>query len=247
MSKFCITCKNMLDFSLFTFSKRNKDGYASQCKKCRSEYIKNYRQNLEVKTKEKIASKKRYEEKKLQILAAAKIWRQKNIDKSRAHTNKYAEKNRERKREADKARYWANPELSRKKSKEKYLRKRDNIKQLQKKWRELNRDKVRAWGRAWCQINKEKYASRAEHRRKLKIFMTELDVLVMKEAALLCEARSRETGFLWQIDHIKPLSKGGTHAAENLQVVPASWNAAKRDRHSEKYFGWVSGAPTEFA
>ena len=247
MSKICISCKEELDFSLFTFSKRNKDGYSSQCKKCRSEYVKNYRKNPDVKLKEKVASKKRYEEKKPQILEAAKLWRINNIEKSRSYTNKYAEKNREKKREADKARYWANPELSRQKSKQKYLQRVDKIKDSQKKWREANKNKVRAWGRAWCQLNKEKYALRAEHRRKLKIFMTELDVLAMKEAALLCELRGQVTGFLWQIDHITPLSKGGTHAAENLQVVPAKWNAAKRDRHSEKYFGWVSGAPTEFA
>lgn len=166
-----------------------------------------------------------------------KAWRAANLDKARAYTNRYAEKNREKKRLADKARYHADIEASRAYRRKLYAKNSAARKLSSKEWKAKNMDAVRSWGRAWAQLNKEKYSSRAEHRRKLKEKMSEFDRFVMQEASALCVTREKVTGVNWQIDHITPLSKGGTHAAENLQVVPAAWNAAKRDHHCEKYFG----------
>ena len=40
--KQCFRCKNIKDFSEFTKDKYNKDGYNSNCKKCRNSYYNNY-------------------------------------------------------------------------------------------------------------------------------------------------------------------------------------------------------------
>ena len=236
-TKICSTCKTAHPLSMFTKSKRTADGHVAQCRGCRSAYVAARRTDPAIRAKEAEYSAKWYlDNKEVKALHTA-AWRAANPEKARAAVNKYAAKNREAKRAADLARYWANVEASRAAAREKYARNPAPVRAAAKKWRAANKDTVRAWGRAWTQLNKEKYAARAEHRRKLKYQMSEFDRFVMQEAAKLCPLRQAVTGVAWQIDHVVPLAKGGTHVAENLQVVPAQWNAAKRDRHSERYFG----------
>lgn len=66
--------------------------------------------------------------------------------------------------------------------------------------------------------------------------LKEFDSFVLAEAVGLCKLRIRQTGCSWHVDHIVPVSKGGTSSAENLQVVPAYWNRQKSNKHSERFF-----------
>lgn len=53
------------------------------------------------------------------------------------------------------------------------------------------------------------------------------DLFVLQEARQLTRQRNELTGVKWHIDHIIPISKGGTHEHTNIQVVPAKWNHSK--------------------
>ena len=64
----------------------------------------------------------------------------------------------------------------------------------------------------------------------------EFDSFVLAEAVRLCKTRTQRTGRPWHVDHIFPISKGGTSSANNLQVVPALWNRQKSNKHSERFF-----------
>lgn len=222
---------------MFTKSTRTTDGRVTQCRSCRKAYVDKRRKNPEVRAKEAEYSAQWYQNNKTTKAAATAAWRAANPEKARAAVNKYAAKNRDAKRAADMARYWLDVKKSRAAGRAKYVQNSTSRREANRKWRAANKGIVQAWGRAWAQLNKEKYAARAEHRRKLKAHMSEFDRFVMHEAAKLCILRQAVTRIAWQIDHVIPLAKGGDHAAENLQVVPATWNAAKRDRHCSRYFG----------
>lgn len=43
------------------------------------------------------------------------------------------------------------------------------------------------------------------------------------------------TGIEFQVDHTVPISKGGTHTLNNLEVVPAIWNSKKSNSHCERW------------
>lgn len=116
-------------------------------------------------------------------------------------------------------------------------------------YRAKNIETERARTRAWMLENKERradyvrenshlYVAYAQKRRTAKTMATpawygELDEFVMREAAELCRLREIATGFAWQVDHMIPLRAKlacGLHCAANLQVIPASYNAAKRNK-----------------
>jgi len=74
-------------------------------------------------------------------------------------------------------------------------------------------------------------------RRAAHAAMTELDEFVLREAYQLAKHRQQVLGTRWDVDHIVPISKGGTNEASNLQVVPAVWNKQKSNKHQKKFFG----------
>jgi hypothetical protein len=59
---------------------------------------------------------------------------------------------------------------------------------------------------------------------------------VLQEAVLLARLREQIVGGHWHVDHIIPVSKGGTSQPGNIQVVPAHWNRKKSNKHAERFF-----------
>ena len=101
-----------------------------------------------------------------------------------------------------------------------------------KKYHEDNRDKKLEYMRNYRRSNhgKVKTYLNIQKRRAIKLKasvpLTENEQLALQiliEEALLL-------GDGWHLDHIVPLSKGGLHHPDNLQIVRASYNLSKNNK-----------------
>ena len=68
--------------------------------------------------------------------------------------------------------------------------------------------------------------------------------LLSKEEKAMCRSfytkakeRNQDSKIKYVVDHIIPISKGGKHNPNNLQVVPESWNIHKGNKLWGKYKG----------
>ena len=104
-----------------------------------------------------------------------------------------------------------------------------------KQWRENNPDKVAAMRKRWAVKNKEwSRRNTALRRASIKIGKVEWNTLVdrlLERAAGRCEYCGRNCGASIEIDHVLPISLGGTSDAENLAVCCRNCNASKGAKH----------------
>lgn len=107
----------------------------------------------------------------------------------------------------------------------------------------LARDKERQ--AEWRKNNRAKKTAADRRRDAHKLAAVHPDSDIRKECDFYTVARrlTRSTGKKHVVDHIIPLSVGGFHHHENLQVIPDSLNAQKRDDPlwtSDIYRDWRS-------
>lgn len=153
-------------------------------------------------------------------------------------------------------------ECKRARDRERYRQKREEIKARvlaryhtnpapviarSKAWKKKNRAKVRRYDRKYRKANRDKVNSACAKRRARKRAALSPDACPVTIAKIydLCAAlnqRSVRRGG-WAVDHTIPLSKGGLHHEDNLQVVPGAWNLEKGNHHSDRWTGkyppWV--------
>lgn len=73
-------------------------------------------------------------------------------------------------------------------------------------------------------------------RRSSEKALDDFSKFVLKEAVLLAKQRTKMLGTEWHVDHILPVSKGGTSHFTNIQVVPAFWNRQKSNRSNSTFW-----------
>ena len=79
-----------------------------------------------------------------------------------------------------------------------------------------------------------KAAKSSAERRKLDVDGRG-DHPIINQIYALCSRLTKCTGIKFNVDHTVPISKGGTHTPDNLQVVPAFWNMSKSNLHCERW------------
>lgn len=157
-------------------------------------------------------------------------------------------------RECNKARcrdrYYANPEISRLRSRQwhsdnkdrraeydrkKYLENREAKRLQADSWKQANPERVAAHKKAWQRRDRDRYLDQKranESKRRARRAM--VPVIHFDKSAL--DARLAYYGYkCWmcksgpyeELDHVKPLSKGGPHILSNLRPACKSCNQAK--------------------
>lgn len=203
----CSKCKRVLPLTEFAPDKRTKLGVGSQCKQCNRERMKGYMATHKERTSER--------------------------------NRKYRETHKEElnKKQSD---WWdANKDDRNRKRREQYPAKRAELIAAQVKYREMYRSYINARSRAyaaahpeevrartvkWRKANPEKFKAHLKKRRAIKAGAKEATLTadewkaIQEAYGFRCAYCGCKPDALSQ-DHVKPLSKGGSHTKEN--VVPA--------------------------
>lgn len=109
----------------------------------------------------------------------------------------------------------------------KRYRQKNHLKLVERnrKYREKNKDKVSKWKQKDRQQNKHRILSDNSKRRAL--ISGPIDKRVVQIYALRDFYIAMSLGESFHVDHIVPVSRGGKHEIDNLQVIPAIDNLRK--------------------
>jgi CRISPR/Cas system Type II protein with McrA/HNH and RuvC-like nuclease domain len=146
-------------------------------------------------------------------------------------------------RNAEKSKRWRdrNPEAAKAAKKKYYASEKGKAQKLKEEsaYKTSGKRAASEIRRSQRPLSEARKQARLRHqlmRRTGEKTLDEFDFLVLKEAVHLTRLRNKLCGGKWHVDHIIPISKGGPCSHDNLQVVPASWNQSKSNKHTNRFF-----------
>ena len=223
-TKRCSRCLRERDRSEFFKCADCKDGLRGECKECVAEKQKLYNE----KNAEQIARRKKqtYAAKRGEILARHAEYHKANAVRIRENVKRWAKENPERLAQTRKAYQEAN---------------RDALLKKKAEYRSANRDLVREQSRQWYAENKDRLkpyrkAARAMRRGVPgKITAAEIREIIslQKERCAVCGVKIMKGS--WHLDHITPISRGGTNNKQNIQALCPPCNLSKSARDPTEF------------
>lgn len=153
----------------------------------------------------------------------------------------YRENNPEKIIEARRIDRIKNPTLSAKRSKKWANNNPEKIKKTNAKSRLKNIEKCRARYRQWSKDNKEKVnilghnyrARRNNANGRLSHGLTDKLLILQQGRCACCKVLVKKTGH--HLDHIYPLSKGGSNEDSNIQILCPTCNCRKGAKHPNDF------------
>jgi len=219
VSKVCTQCGEDKPITNFYKSPTGKDGFKTQCSKCYNSNRISYR-------------KEYYEENKEKLFADRKEWNAENKELISERNRAWYDANKEYKAEYDKMRRDKNKEAISIKRKEWNDAHKEHNREVQRIYREKNREKTAANLKKWCKANPER---RAVHYRTKRAMRNSapgshtandiLNLFALQKKKCACCLKSIKNGY--HVDHVIPLSRGGSNDKYNLQLLCAPCNLSK--------------------
>jgi len=113
---------------------------------------------------------------------------------------------------------------------------KSNLLKIQWQRNNLDNEKNRNNVKNWYLKNKSKKLASVRKYQMQKRSVKTLDDNIIQVFYEAAKRVGKCIGIKFHVDHIIPISKGGTHAPSNLQWVPYKWNISKHNRHIGKIF-----------
>ena len=193
----------------FSYTNKSKGKLKTWCKVCDKEYQKEYRENNKDTIKEK-----------------NKVYRENNKDKIREYKKEYRENNKDKIREGRKVHYENNKDKVREGRKVYYENNKDTILEKNKVYYENNKDKVREWSKRYQHKKRGNGGSYTKAQ-----WLDALEYFDYK-----CAYTGECIKHSCDIEHIVPISKGGTSYIWNLVPSTKSANCSKHNRDMEEWY-----------
>lgn len=242
-TKECNACGEVKPRDEFYAARNNRDGLACQCKACyRAKVVARYHANVD-KARADARRKRAADPGKYREIQRRCV--EKTAKAVRARRKRHYAENKTALAEKKIAYRLANPERYKELKRAEYARNAEKYRAYRSKYYAMNREKAKAAIAAAVSAAPEKYQAHKATRKARKlnatpVWFSDFDAFVVEEAYALASKRAEVVGGEWQVDHIVPLAGRkvcGLHVGVNLQVLPATVNNAKRNRHDPWAFG----------
>jgi hypothetical protein len=175
-------------------------------------------QRPDVREKDRILCKRYYHANKLELREKAKLYRSVNSDKVSESKKKWYKANKERLNLQSIERYYNNIESAKIYRHTHYLNNK-----------EIYKEKARVWAKAHPEVSRASVHRRNARLKSIEGTFTAQQwnklVQICGDRCLKCNATNKKL----TIDHVVPISKGGTNWISNIQPLCLSCNSGKRD------------------
>lgn len=231
--KHCNRCNRDLPATKDCFGKDKggKSGLRSICKECRNKHEVQLRQN-------------RLEERRAYEIS----FRETHREAIRENNRRYEQKTRGKRAEYFKEYHKNNPDVGRHARKNYYYRHREAENKVSRLYTLNNPEKVRRLRQRWSAAHPEQRKAISHKRRALKRgnggTYTAQDIrnklIAQKHTCYYCHNTLKKRGkkYLYHVEHVVPISKGGSNWPDNIVIACPTCNQKKGDKLLHE---WLEG------